>query len=203
MSQEIAPTLPIATKQIVLPRDIASQASPKTAPAVPSADTAQAKSTAADTVLIDKARANQGDRLRRIEGSMTENTTLATRVRQTDAALDSAHAQVQAMKDNLAKIVKNYPPFPIESKERMEILRSYISLRKEIDRLSIPTPPERAAELKSPIWKEQGLTQMLPGDLTVNAPDAQVRGAYSLLGIAAEAISKGKQELRQALMPKG
>ncbi|HRH79811.1 MAG TPA: hypothetical protein PLW81_02070 [Thiobacillaceae bacterium] len=44
--------------------------------------------------------------------------------------------------DRLWQIVKQYPPYPAESRERMELLNSLVGLRKQIDALTFP-PPHR------------------------------------------------------------
>jgi hypothetical protein len=210
MSPEISPVSPsgahqIASARISLPT---LQQQPAVAPAStqPAAlpatnDKRLAKAANNDTVAIDTAKVAQQERLQRIEDTVSEKTNLATRVRQTDTALDSAGSHVQAMKANLAKIVKNYPPFAIDSKERMEILRSYISLRKEIDSMSIPpVPSQQGIELTGKIWKGDGLASVLPDQLATNSSDAQVKNAHDQLGSAEQAISSGKQELKQNVL---
>ena len=42
------------------------------------------------------------------------------------------------MKERLGTIVKNYPPFPPHSPERMNLLKSFTALRKEIERMTFP-----------------------------------------------------------------
>ena len=42
------------------------------------------------------------------------------------------------MKARLLRIVKNFPPFPPGSEERVKILRSFNLFRKQIDQLTIP-----------------------------------------------------------------
>ena len=79
----------------------------------------------------------------------------------------------------------------------MEILRSFISLRKEIDSMTIPAPPPQpGAQFNSKIWQDNGLAGLLPGELAINATDTQVQGAHNQLTGAAQAISEGKQELK-------
>ena len=186
-------TLPAFQQQSVAP-------SPQTSP-VANESKHLAKTSNSDTVAINTEKVAQQERLQRIEVTVTEKTSLATHVRQTDAALDSAGSHVQAMKANLAKIVKNYPPFAMDSKERMEILRSYISLRKEIDSMSIPPiPQQQGIQLTGQIWRGEGLAAVLPEQLTSNSSDDQVKNAHEQLGNAEQAISSGKQELKQNVM---
>src|SRR6185369_15549311 len=61
-------------------------------------------------------------------------------VRHTDAVLEKASNQVDLMKRPLEANIKNFPPFPPGSEQRADLLKSYISLRKEIDKLTVPAP---------------------------------------------------------------
>lgn len=63
-------------------------------------------------------------------------------VRHTDVALQQIGQKLGEMRDILWQIVKQYPPYPLESRERMEFLNSLSALRKQIDALTVP-PPER------------------------------------------------------------
>jgi len=162
----------------------------------PTTNGATAVKTKADTVLIDAAKGIQGGRFQRLEEGVSDRRNAATLVRQTDNALDVVASHIETMKANLAKIVKNYPPFSIDSKERMEILRSFISLRKEIDGMTIPAPPTQpGVQLNSKIWQDNGIAGLLPGELAINASDTKVQDAHNQLAGAAQAISDGKQEL--------
>jgi len=154
-----------------------------------------------DKVAIDASRTVPAERLQRIADSAAERESLAMGVRRSDAALDAANAQVKAMKAKLAKIVKNYPPFALDDKERMELLRSFVSLRKEIDSMTIPPPPLQPGEqLTGSVWRKEGLTELLPGQLAVDASDEEVKNAHDKLGDAAQAIGEGRQELRKTVL---
>ncbi|MDD2733791.1 MAG: hypothetical protein PHF56_07600 [Desulfuromonadaceae bacterium] len=197
MSQDISPVAKTAVQSIAAAKYNAMPPSPQQQK--PSAtDKQTGKASAADMVTLDAAKGIQSDRLQRIDENVADKNDLATRIRQSDSALDVAASRVQAMKTNLAKIVKNYPPFAIDSKERMELLRSFISLRKEIDSMTIPAPPPQpGVQMKSVIWQDKGLTSLLPGELAINAPDNQVRAAHDQLAGAAQSIGEGRQELQR------
>lgn len=63
---------------------------------------------------------------------------VAKNIRSSDNTMETAEKHVDNMKNQLGKIVKNYPPFPQESQERKTILRNYSSIRKTIDKLTFP-----------------------------------------------------------------
>lgn len=151
-----------------------------------------------DTVLINAAKSVQGGRFQQLEEGGTDRRNAATLIRQVDTKLEAIITHVETMKANLAKIVKNYPPFSIDSKERMDLLRSFISLRKEIDSMTIPAPPPQpGGQMKSVIWQEKGLSGLLPGQLAIDAPDNQVRAAHDQLAGAAQSIGEGRRELQR------
>ena len=56
---------------------------------------------------------------------------------------------VAKMKAALTSIVKMYPPYPPESRERAKILESYVGLRKEIEQLTIPPEYQLARKILS------------------------------------------------------
>lgn len=100
------------------------------------------------------------------EGSTTtqaESVRLATRARvmlgldgQHQALAAIRHAQsafpqigrlLDKMESALVTVLKQYPPFPLESRERMELLNSIAGLRKQIDALTFPPPDEEQVSL--------------------------------------------------------
>lgn len=65
-------------------------------------------------------------------------------VKQTDTALQNIGQKLGEMQDILQRVIKQYPPYPPENRERMEFLNSLSGLRKQIDALTFP-PPDREA----------------------------------------------------------
>lgn len=61
--------------------------------------------------------------------------------------ITSAVEQVSMLQGNLMTIVKNYPPYPIESSACRELLMSNMSLRKEFKSLMIPPLPQPVYEM--------------------------------------------------------
>lgn len=102
------------------------------------------------------------------------------------AKLQEASKSLVPLKTQLFKIVKNYPPFGIDSESRREILRSYSAIRKEIDSMTIPAPPKQFydahASFLAPYFDGQGklALQDLPV-LPLDAPDRQVHDAAAVI----------------------
>lgn len=82
----------------------------------------------------------------RIDSTKETIVAAARAVRAADKAMGAIGDNLARMKESLEMIVKNYPPFPQGSDERMKLLRSYNSLRKQMDDLTIPPPPPDGTE---------------------------------------------------------
>lgn len=62
---------------------------------------------------------------------------VAAGIRSMDQTVDMASSSLAALKQKLAVIIKDYPPYPAGCEERVEWLRSFAGLRAMIDRLSL------------------------------------------------------------------
>jgi hypothetical protein len=134
-------------------------------------------------------------------GNLNEEKNLMARnIRDTADALANVSDAVSGLKENLGKIIKNYPPFPQDSAERKEILMSYISLRKEILQMTFPPPPEALYEIKPALWEKLGYTDKesiassVP-EISSTATDSEVRAASKLLGELGSAVTSAQSEL--------
>ena len=74
---------------------------------------------------------------------------VAADIRTTDQTMEQVGTTVGAMKKDLEVIVKNYPPFPSGSEERVKRLRSYAGLRAMIDRLTVPPDANAQKDARS------------------------------------------------------
>jgi hypothetical protein len=63
---------------------------------------------------------------------------LSRQIRQIDKTMETIDTRLGEMRASLERIVKQYPPYPPDSAERIENLRRFSTLRKIIDRLTIP-----------------------------------------------------------------
>jgi hypothetical protein len=124
------------------------------------------------------------------------------------------------MKANLFTIVKMYPPYPLESKERAKILESYVGLRREIEQLTIPPEYQLARKILSDPAQvagagDQNVTigqdgtsvtvhgqPVNPGptglnisELTINATDEQVSAAWTKINAALDMLNQKRDGL--------
>ncbi len=72
---------------------------------------------------------------------------VAASIRKADVTMDTIGRILAKMKSQLETIVKNYPPFPKDSSERVRMLESFAALKKEIEKLTIPPDDEGAAKI--------------------------------------------------------
>lgn len=129
--------------------------------------------------------------------------SVATNLRQTNEGLTAANAITEQMKASLDKIIKNYPPFPPESKERMEQLMKYSSLQKQILSLMIPPPPQPTYEKVKHLW--EGLTSGLGSSIQTpslpqDAPDSHVKAASNQLDAISGQISLVQETMSNSVM---
>jgi hypothetical protein len=92
------------------------------------------------------------DTARAIEQMHASLNQQAKSVRETNETINTAVDRIDTMKNSLQEITKNYPPFPVDSKQRNEILMEYTSLRKELIQLMVPPPPPPVYEKVQHMW---------------------------------------------------
>ncbi len=133
--------------------------------------------------------------------SVNEDKNLfATSIRETDKALHEVSNLTVKMKERLEKIVKNYPPFSQDSAERKALLMSYVSLRKEIEKLTFPKPPAPVYENNQKLWDKLDLSdskkvsETIPS-LEVTSSDSQVQRAVGSLDELQTSLGEGRKEL--------
>jgi hypothetical protein len=147
-------------------------------------------------VSLQRSSATMG----RLDSFMEEKNLLAKNIRSAVETLTNAADVLGGMNETLAKIVKNYPPFPPDSSERKELLMSYISLRKEILGMTFPPPPQPLYERDTTLWDKLGYTDRgnieanVP-ELSSTAPDTELIAASSALSHLGASVTKARSEL--------
>jgi len=166
----------------------------------------QQSAPVSDSVQIkSSAMAKNLDTVKAIEQMHTRLNELVKGVRQTNEQLNKAAEQVAQMQGSAMAIVKNYPPYPIESVERRELMMSYMSLRKEIESLMIPPPPQPVYEKVKSMWEAmfsqngQMLANAVPA-LETSSGDKQVQQAAVQLGQTHEQLAILSDQVTQALL---
>lgn len=153
-------------------------------------DTAQSLVGDKVSIKVDLPQ-NTVDTLQRL-GNITDFlNSVATSLRQTNDGLNATSSVVEDMKTSLDKIIKNYPPYSLESKERIDQLMSYSSLKKQMISLMVPAPPPPIYENVKHIWEDlfsgPNNTIQTP-TLPTDAPDSHVNAAIKQLDVISSQI---------------
>ena len=74
-------------------------------------------------------------------------SSVARTIRVADENMGKIENYIDSMETESQRIVKNYPPFPPGSEERVKRLKSINAFRRLIDQLTIPPPKEFAAKI--------------------------------------------------------
>ncbi len=82
------------------------------------------------------------DRLKVIHSRLN---SAARTIRVADETMGKIESYIDRMEAELQRIIKNYPPFPAGSEERVKRLKSINAFRKLIDQLTIPPPNDEFA----------------------------------------------------------
>jgi hypothetical protein len=110
--------------------------------------------------------------------------SVATSIRQTNEGLKATSAIIEDMKTSLDNISKSYPPYSLESKERIDQLMNYSSLKKQILSLMVPAPPTPVYEKVKHLWEDlfsgPGSTIQTP-TLPLDVPTSHIKAASSQL----------------------
>ena len=143
------------------------------------------------------------DTVKAIEQMHARLNDLVKGVRQTNEQLNMAAEQISQMQGSLMSVIKNYPPYPIESMERRDLLMSYMSLRKEIESLMIPPPPQPVYEKVQSMWdtmfaRNGQLQATAVPALEAGSSDGQVKSvadqletSHSRLANLSDAVTQG------------
>ncbi|HXE97768.1 MAG TPA: hypothetical protein VN642_15290 [Dongiaceae bacterium] len=142
------------------------------------------------------------DTLQRIGNISDFLNSVATNLRQTHEGLNETSSIVGDMKTSLDKIIKNYPPYSLESKERIEQLMSYSSLKKQILSMMVPAPPPPVYEKVKHLWEDlfsgPNNTLQTPS-LPQDAPDSHINAAAKQLDVITGQIGLIQESLSSSV----
>ena len=141
-------------------------------------------------------------------------------IRIADKAIGEIEANIEQMESEVEMFLKQYPPYPPGSEDRVKYLSRFAMLRKQIDQLSVP--PDGGARTilgtsrsgQSNAWEieisdqkvgtvvrhqpvhagNEGLA--LP-EISIESTDEQVKGLHQALGQARSVIKQRRSELAE------
>jgi len=162
------------------------------------------------TVALSSPRADRyAERLDRLESS----NQAALAIRSADATMAHISDSLAKMKQALTHIVKQYPPFALDNRDRVEYLNSIAGLRKQIEALTVlpgagrqgaaatyevsfPDGGQFAFRVSQPALGGKSLDIPLLG---TQAGDDEVAAALDKVSAAGEAIANERSALAGAV----
>jgi len=163
-----------------------------------------ASASSQDIVNVSLTEASKRQAMGKIHEHIEGRNALARVLQVSAEKLEQASAALVPLKTELFKIIKNYPPFGIDSEDRREILRSYSAIRKEIDSMTVPAPQqqfyqENSSTLSQYFDRAGKLTlQELPV-LPLDAPDSHLKDAVAAIDAKIASFKDGPQVIHNLL----
>lgn len=162
------------------------------------------QSIAGDKVSIKvELSKNTADTLQKMGNISDFLNSVATNLRQTNEGLKATTAVVSDMKASLDQIIKTYPPYSIESKERIAQLMSYASLKQQIVSLMVPAPPTPIYATVKHLWEDlfSGANNSVQTPtLPLDAPDSHVNAAAKQLDVISSQIGLVQESMSNLVM---
>jgi len=120
-----------------------------------------------------------------------EAAQMAQSVRKAAEALTMTRETVRSMQVQVDALVKQYPPFPPGSEQRLKYLNSISALRQQLEAMTIPPPADRLEPVFSPRERE------LPALDPATASDEDVLAFARALDGVAGRIDAGFRQLER------
>lgn len=112
--------------------------------------TISSKDSAASKLSISKSSSI----LEKFSTAKAKANSVAQSLKTADETMENVGNLVEEMKQVLESAVKNFPPFPNGSEERVRLLRSFRGLRTLIDKLTIPPDASENNEASNSLSEE-------------------------------------------------
>jgi hypothetical protein len=162
------------------------------------------QSLAGDRVSINvEISQSSADTLQKMGNISDFLNSTAVNLRQTNEGLQETTKVISDMKSSLDKIIKNYPPYSIQSQERIDQLMNFSSLKKQILSLEYPAPPPPLYEGVKHLWDDlfsgPDKTLQVP-TLPSDAPDSHVAAAAQQLDVIAKRIGLIQETMSNAVI---
>jgi hypothetical protein len=184
---------PVNVQQLYPAQNKAAEVPAPTGRSYPQA-TAQA---AGDSIALNKTMAGlpQFDKMQSDNSARNE---IASSIKSADTTMGEIGTKIDSMKATLQIIVKNFPPYPPGSDERIKFLRNFNSLRQQIDEMSVPRPTETgtiAIKLQGLNTGPAGLNIPALVDSAPEATDRQIYRAINNLDTARNTLDLSRAGL--------
>jgi len=134
----------------------------------------------------------------RLDSAKSRLNEMAKSIRHAQGSVETAERYVDRMQAELGRMVKNFPPFPLGSEERVQKLKTLNSYRKIVDQLTFPQNDQVSRGAVTPEAAQgfhRGSEELeIPG-LPDGATDEEVRASLEELGRAKEELGQRRERL--------
>jgi len=185
-------------QQMLAPKNTQSQDSQK-----------ESKENTVQSIVSDKVsikielHKNTVDTLQKMGNISDFLNSVAINLRQTNEGLKAVSSVVEEMKATLDNITKTYPPYSLVSKERIDQLMSYSSLKKQIMSLMVPPPPPPIYEKVRHLWEDLFSSpnkSIQTPTLPVDSPDSHVDAAAKQLDVISSQIGLVQESMSNSVL---
>lgn len=119
-----------------------------------------------------------------------EASRMAQSAREMQRALQAASVTLQAMRQAVDAVLKQYPPFPPGSEQRVGYLNSVAALRQQIEAMTVPPPQDEAGVVIYP--RLDDLPELDPSSAT----DEDIAAFARTLQAVTQGVEAGQARLR-------
>jgi hypothetical protein len=150
-----------------------------------------APAPAANAVGHDVAGFERTQRLARSQDAKEAVQATLGQLRDAGRQAEQVGQRLREANDELAAIVKRYPPFPPGSPERDQHLAKYAALRQVIEQLTYPKPPEQPALADAGL--QSGAAGLGLPELSPQTSDANIAVAQVAVEAARHKVSEARE----------
>jgi hypothetical protein len=194
----------VSSHYVAMPREVTS---------LPSGVSFRSKADVQDNIQLPSGlsdRQGMSSLYAQIRASGDQRGEAAVQLRQTHQGLQQAGDLLAQIKERLLHIVKQYPPFTLDSPQRIAYLNAITGLRKQLDALTFP-PRRQEGNVSSEGggWQQASPPSPpspRPGDLSIpkldplSASDIQVRTALDAVTKAQGKVNEAEDGLWQDMV---
>lgn len=126
-----------------------------------------------------------------LAGVKDEASQTAQTVREMNRTLQSARTTLEGMRQAADAVLKQYPPFPLGSEQRLSYLRSIAALRHQLDAMTVPPRDDQVGPVFFP--RSGDLPELDPS----RATDEDVAAFSRALDALLQGVAAGQSMLRE------
>lgn len=141
-----------------------------------------------------------------LAGVKDEASQTAQAAREMNRTLQSARTTLEGMRQAADAVLKQYPPFPRGSEQRLSYLRSIAALRHQLDAMTVPPPNDRVDPVIFP--RSADLPELDPSSASDEdvaafgrAVDALLQGVKASQAMLRERVAALPNRLHETLPP--